>query len=68
MHTPVPVSERAVALVRSLNADCIVALGGGSAVGLGKAIALRTDLPQIVMPTTYSRSEMTPIIGETAEG
>jgi maleylacetate reductase len=68
MHTPIAVSERAVALVRSLNADCTVALGGGSSVGLGKAIALRTDLPQIAIPTTYAGSEMTPIIGETAEG
>jgi alcohol dehydrogenase class IV len=68
MHTPVPVSERAVDLVRSANADCIVILGGGSAVGLGKAVALRTDLPQIAIPTTYAGSEMTPIIGETAEG
>ena len=37
-------------------------------MGLGKAIALRTDLPQIVIPTTYAGSEMTPILGETAEG
>jgi Iron-containing alcohol dehydrogenase len=68
MHTPNAVSERAVALVRSLHADCTVALGGGSSVGLGKAIALRTELPQIAIPTTYAGSEMTPIIGETAEG
>ena len=36
--------------------------------GLGKAIALRTDLPQIVLPTTYAGSEMTPILGETKDG
>jgi maleylacetate reductase len=68
MHTPVPVSEEAVQFARSVNADCTVALGGGSTIGLGKAIALRTDLPQIAVPTTYSGSEMTPIIGETAGG
>src|SRR5262249_49398149 len=28
----------------------------------------RTDLPQIVVPTTYAGSEMTPILGETAGG
>src|SRR5207253_642484 len=28
----------------------------------------RTDLPQIVVPTTYAGSEMTPIIGETRDG
>ncbi|MBV8416601.1 MAG: iron-containing alcohol dehydrogenase, partial [Verrucomicrobia bacterium] len=52
MHTPVPVSERAVKVAQSLRADCTVAVGGGSTTGLGKAIALRTDLPQIVIPTT----------------
>jgi maleylacetate reductase len=68
MHTPVPVSERAVKVAQSLRADCTVAVGGGSTTGLGKAIALRTDLSQIVIPTTYAGSEMTPILGETADG
>jgi alcohol dehydrogenase class IV len=45
-----------------------VAVGGGSAIGLAKALALRTDLPQIVLPTTYAGSEMTPILGETEGG
>jgi alcohol dehydrogenase class IV len=36
--------------------------------GLGKAIALRTDLPQIVVPTIYAGSEATPIFGETDLG
>ena len=65
MHTPVPVSEQAAEVARSVNADCTVALGGGSTIGLGKAIALRTDLAQFAIPTTYSGSEMTPILGET---
>jgi maleylacetate reductase len=68
MHTPVEVTERAMAEVERLGADCTVAVGGGSAIGLGKAIALRTDLPQVVMPTTYAGSEMTPVLGETAGG
>jgi maleylacetate reductase len=68
MHTPVTVSEQAVEIVQSVKADCTVALGGGSTIGLGKAIALRTDLPQIVIPTTYAGSEMTPILGETEGG
>ena len=33
-----------------------------------KALALRTDLPQIVFPTTYAGSEATPVLGETREG
>ena len=68
MHTPVAVTERALLQVQQRNADIVVALGGGSAIGLGKAIALRTDLPQIVIPTTYAGSEMTPILGQTADG
>jgi maleylacetate reductase len=68
MHTPVSVSEEAVKAARAVNADCLVSFGGGSTIGLGKAIALRTDLPQIVLPTTYAGSEMTPILGETANG
>ena len=68
MHTPVAVTERAVRIVRERAADAVVAFGGGSTTGLGKAIALRTDLPQIVLPTTYAGSEMTPILGETKDG
>jgi maleylacetate reductase len=68
MHTPVAVSEQAVKVARSVNADCTVAVGGGSTIGLGKAIASRTGLPQVVIPTTYSGSEMTPILGETENG
>jgi len=68
MHTPVPVSEQAAEVARSVNADCTVAIGGGSTIGLGKAIALRTDLSQFAIPTTYSGSEMTPILGETEDG
>jgi alcohol dehydrogenase class IV len=68
MHTPVEVTAAAMAEVHAVDADCTVAIGGGSTIGLGKAIALRTDLPQIAIPTTYAGSEMTPIIGETEGG
>jgi maleylacetate reductase len=68
MHTPVEVTERALQEVCARGTDALIALGGGSTTGLGKAIALRTDLPQIVIPTTYAGSEMTTILGETAGG
>ncbi|ATJ81292.1 maleylacetate reductase [Halomonas beimenensis] len=68
MHTPVEVTERALRRVEALGVDATVAIGGGSTIGLGKAIALRTDLPQVAIPSTYAGSEMTPILGETRDG
>jgi maleylacetate reductase len=68
MHTPVAVTKQAIGAVQRWRADCTVAFGGGSAIGLGKAIALRTDLPQIVIPTTYAGSEATQVLGETQHG
>src|SRR2546430_2992829 len=68
MHTPVDVTERVMAKLVACEADCLISLGGGSTIGLGKALALRTGLPQIVVPTTYAGSEATPVLGETQEG
>jgi alcohol dehydrogenase class IV len=68
MHTPAEVTERALAQAAALGVDGVVAVGGGSTTGLGKAMAYRTDLPQIVLPTTFAGSEMTPILGETVNG
>lgn len=68
MHTPVEVTCHALEHLRGTEADCLVAIGGGSTTGLSKALALHTDLPQIVIPTTYAGSECTPILGQTENG
>ncbi|MCS7481195.1 maleylacetate reductase and hydroxyquinol 1,2-dioxygenase domain-containing protein [Umezawaea endophytica] len=68
MHTPVEVTERALEVLRSNSADCVVAIGGGSTTGLSKALAARTNVPQVIVPTTYSGSEVTAVLGETQDG
>ncbi|WP_329789814.1 maleylacetate reductase [Lentzea sp. DG1S-22] len=68
MHTPVEVTERALALLHEHSADCVVSVGGGSSTGLSKALSVRAGVPQVVLPTTYAGSEVTPVLGETASG
>ncbi|MFM0047686.1 maleylacetate reductase [Paraburkholderia sediminicola] len=68
MHVPIEIARRARDHARSVGADCAVAIGGGSTIGLGKAIALESSLPIIAIPTTYAGSEMTPIYGLTEDG
>ena len=68
MHVPIETAEAARNEARRLQADCCVAIGGGSTTGLAKAIALVSDLPILAIPTTYAGSEMTPIWGLTEGG
>ncbi|OMQ15595.1 maleylacetate reductase, partial [Modestobacter sp. VKM Ac-2676] len=68
VHVPVEVAHRAREVAAGLGADGCVAVGGGSALGLGKAVALEHGLPVIAVPTTYAGSEMTPIWGLTEGG
>lgn len=67
-HVPKEKADAARAKAAEVGATGIVAIGGGSAIGLAKAIALGTGLPIIAVPTTYSGSEMTPVWGETDGG
>ncbi|AOB30437.1 Maleylacetate reductase [Bordetella sp. H567] len=68
MHVPLALAEEARAEARRLGADCTLAIGGGSTVGLAKAIALELGLPILAIPTTYAGSEMTPVYGITDGG
>jgi maleylacetate reductase len=68
VHVPGEVAEGARESASAHRADAILAVGGGSAIGAAKAIALTTDLPIIALPTTYSGSEMTPLWGLTQDG
>ncbi|MEV0801407.1 maleylacetate reductase [Kribbella sp. NPDC050281] len=67
-HVPTEVAENARAKAREIDADGLVAIGGGSAIGLAKAVALTGELPIVAVPTTYAGSEMTPVWGETSGG
>jgi maleylacetate reductase len=68
MHVPIETARAARDIARELQADCAIAIGGGSTTGLGKAIALESALPILAIPTTYAGSEMTPIYGITENG
>jgi maleylacetate reductase len=65
VHVPREVVDSAVAWTRAAQADALVAVGGGSAIGVAKAVVLETGLPIVAVPTTYSGSEMTSIWGIT---
>ena len=66
-HVPVSTVADAHARFRTARADVCIAIGGGSAIGLGKAIARASGAPLVAVPTTYSGSEMTSIWGETGD-
>jgi maleylacetate reductase len=44
-------------------ADGLLAVGGGSAIDLAKAVSAETGLPVVSVPTTYSGAEWTPTFG-----
>ncbi|MCV9996350.1 maleylacetate reductase [Paeniglutamicibacter sp. ZC-3] len=67
-HVPIESAARARAAAREHRVDLLVCLGGGSAVGLAKAVALDTGLPVIAIPTTYAGSEATNVWGLTEDG
>jgi alcohol dehydrogenase class IV len=68
MHTPYHITQEALSYVSTISPDSIISIGGGSTIGLGKAISFRTGLEHICIPTTYSSSENTCTVGETKGG
>ncbi|MCS5480900.1 maleylacetate reductase [Corynebacterium sp. YIM 101645] len=67
MHVPVEVAERARVTAREKKVDLLVCVGGGSTVGLAKAVALTEKLPVVAVPTTYAGSEATNVWGLTKD-
>lgn len=67
-HTTQEQADEACRIALHTRADMLVAVGGGAATGLAKAVALFLGLPLACIPTTYSGSEMTPIWGITRNG
>ncbi len=67
VHVPADVVEAADRALVESQADTIVAVGGGSAIGLGKALRLSHAVRFVAIPTTYAGSEMTMTFGITRE-
>ncbi len=60
-HVPLSLARQARAAARDAGARVLVALGGGSAIGLAKAVAVGEGLPLVAIPTTYAGSASTSV-------
>ena len=67
-HVPLEAVTEARREVERKDADAVLAFGGGSSIGLAKAVALTTRAQVMAVPTTYSGSEVTPVYGITEGG
>ena len=68
VHVPEQTAASAREMAAAAQADCLVTLGGGSAIGAAKAVAVDSGVPIVAVATTYGGSEMTPIYGFTSAG
>ena len=61
--TEVPTDRISEIAQEARGADSLLAVGGGSAIDLVKAVSAETALPLVSVPTTYSGAEWTPFYG-----
>ena len=59
----VPTDRITEAVAAAGEADGVLAVGGGSAIDLGKAISAAAGLPLVSVPTTYAGAEWTTFFG-----
>jgi maleylacetate reductase len=64
-HVPLEKAQKGRAAAADLGIDLLVCVGGGSTIGLAKAIAMTSGLPIVAVPTTYAGSEATNVWGLT---
>jgi maleylacetate reductase len=64
-HVPREAVDAARALAAHHKIEVVVAMGGGSAMGVGKGVVAGEGKSLIAIPTTYAGSEMTPVFGTT---
>jgi maleylacetate reductase len=57
--------QEALALAQEKNVSAVIGMGGGSPIGMAKAVGFQLHLPIVAIPTTYAGSEMTPVYGIT---
>lgn len=57
--------QETLTMGRDKSVDVVIGLGGGSSIGMAKAVGYELLIPIIAIPTTYAGSEMTPVYGIT---
>jgi maleylacetate reductase len=67
-HVPQSLVDDATFFLSDKKIDILLCIGGGSAIGLGKALTLTMKAELWAVPSTYSGSEMTNIYGIYKDG
>ena len=67
-YVPLPMVKEARNIAKQNNVDCVVSYGGGTSIGLAKAISLDLEIPVISAVTTFSGSETTDLQAILTDG